>query len=268
MSRISIIGDLFCDILASTQNLPTWGTDTLASGIQLLPGGSAFNSAVHASKYIGLKEYPIKISLFGAVGNDMFSGIMKKAIHDNDIEDHVVVRSGARTGSCIVMSSNNDRCFITDRGVVDMMMLEWFEEDDIIPLETSHLHVGGYYNLGMLKAELESLLKRALSLGIHTSLNPQYDATEKWDGIESLAPFLSILILSEMELFAITKGESVTAAASMILDWGCKIVVVTLGPKGAVAYTKEEVFEQNTLIVEVFCTFQLAYNASIFLLTY
>jgi sugar/nucleoside kinase (ribokinase family) len=254
MNRISIIGDLFCDILASTQNLPTWGTDTLASGIQLLPGGSAFNSAVYASKYTRLKEYPIQISLYGAVGNDMFSGIMKKAIHDNDIVDHVVARPGARTGSCIVMSSNKDRCFITDRGVVDEMKLEWFEESesDIIPPETRHLHVGGYYNLGVLKAELESLLKRALSLGIHTSLNPQYDATEKWDGIESLAPYLSVLILSEMELFAITKAETVGAAASMILDWGCKIVVVTLGPKGAIAYTKEEVIEQNTLVVEVF----------------
>ena len=140
MIRISIIGDLFCDVLASTQKLPSWGTDTLASGIQLLPGGSALNSAIHASKYVELKGYQIKISVCGAVGDDMFSGIMKKAIKDNDIEDHVVVRTGARTGSCIVMSSNRDRCFVTDRGVVDEMKLDWFQESGIISLETRHLH--------------------------------------------------------------------------------------------------------------------------------
>ena len=100
-------------------------------------------------------------------------------------------------------------------------------------------------------------------MGIHTSLNPQYDATDKWDGIESLAPYISILFLSEMELFAITKSESVSAAAYMILDWGCKMVVLTLGSKGAVAYTKEEVIEQSSLVVEVFYTSLLVLNASI-----
>jgi len=253
MIRISIIGDLFCDILASTQKLPTWGTDTLASGIQLLPGGSGLNSAIHATKYIAYKDYPIKISLCGAVGEDMFSSIMKRAIEDNAIEDHVVTKPGARSGSCIVMTSHmySDRCFITDRGVVDDMALGWFREESLIPSDTKHVHIGGFYNLGKLKDEIHSVLKKALEGGLTTSLNPQFDATDKWDSIEPLAPFLSFLICSEMELSAITRCEDKAIAARRVLDWGCENVVVTLGPDGAEAYSTGGVIAQRALDVVV-----------------
>ena len=77
---INVIGDVFADVLASkVEELPTWGTDTLAA-ISTYPGGSALNSTVHAAYFLDRTNYDIKINIFSAMGNDNFAGVCKKAL--------------------------------------------------------------------------------------------------------------------------------------------------------------------------------------------
>jgi hypothetical protein len=51
--KINIIGDIYCDIVASNlESLPSWGGDVLSKGISILPGGSCLNTTLHMANYI------------------------------------------------------------------------------------------------------------------------------------------------------------------------------------------------------------------------
>jgi sugar/nucleoside kinase (ribokinase family) len=133
------------DILAcDVKELPGWGQDSLASSIQLIPGGSAFNIVAHGANYSHHLSKNITFNFVSVVGEDQHGMICKQAIINTpSVIDNVIIKSGNRTGSCIVISNKYDRCFVTDRGVVDEMRIDWFEEDSIFPENTSHLHFAG-----------------------------------------------------------------------------------------------------------------------------
>jgi sugar/nucleoside kinase (ribokinase family) len=253
--RITIFGDLFLDIMATNvENLPTWGTDTLAR-INMLPGGSAFNSCMHAAKFVEFKNYPLKIRLCGAIGaEDSSSQIFKERLNDvvSIVEDGVIQRSGHRTGKCIVLSSVNDRCFVTDRGIVDEMDLDWFGKDGILPAGTEHFHIGGYFNLSNhLRDQLSEFIKKHMTNEVTISITPQFDATGNWNyGLIELCPFIEYIIANENEILSIAKCDNVEEAAKIVLSWGLKFVVVTLGKHGSIIISSDIVFRQNPITVE------------------
>jgi len=136
------------------------------------------------------------------------------------------------TGTCIVLSGRSDRSFVTDRAAVGEMSLHWFG-DYIHSFEgISHVHAAGFFNCTKLMKELPEYFRKvgrcfpelyfslfpasnvsphalyvilccmkAFDNGVTTSLNPQYDATESWDGgIRDMAPFLTLFICNEVTI--------------------------------------------------------------------
>lgn len=254
--RITIFGDIFLDIMATEiKKLPTWGTDTLSNSINMLPGGSAFNTCVHAAKFTEFKNYPLIIRLCGAIGEDSSSQIFKDRLHEAVpiIEDGILACPGHRTGKCVVLSSVNDRCFVTDRGVVDEMDLDWFSYDSLLPSGTEHIHIGGYFNLSSgLRSQLGQFLKNRVSKEVTISITPQFDATLKWEGLSELSPFLTYIICNENEICAIAKRGNAEEAAFIVLNWGFEFVVVTLGKVGSIVVSSksESIFRQNAIAVD------------------
>ena len=236
--------------------LPTWGTDTLTNSINMLPGGSAFNTCIHAAKFTELKNYPLIIRLCGAIGTDDSSAqIFKDRLHEADsiIEDGILACAGHRTGKCIVLSSVNDRCFVTDRGVVDAMDLDWFSYDSLLPTGTEHIHIGGYFNLSnSLRGQLSEFIKNRVSKGVTISITPQFDATLIWGGLIELSPFLTYIICNENEICAIAKCSNAVEAARLVVNWGLEFVVVTLGNLGSIVVSSksENIFRQDAITVE------------------
>lgn len=204
------------------------------------------NTSIHASHYGQYQNREVDIINFSAVGDDDFGVSCRNELSRANVIDKVTMKSGLRTGSCIVLTGLQDRCFVTDRGCINDMKVDWFELNDI--LQTDHLHVAGYFNCTGLHDNLQELLSTAQNRGISTSLNPQYDASEKWLGLEELCPFLDIITCNEDELKHITSckqkelkkdSDNVLDLVEMLCNWGCKLVVVTMGSKGATAYKKD-----------------------------
>jgi len=246
---LSVIGDIYFDIIATgVEKLPSkWSTDTLATSIIQRAGGSSLNTSIHASHYGQFRNRDIDTINLSAVGDDDFGLSCRKELSRAKVIDKVIMKSGHRTGSCIVLTGLQDRCFVTDRGCINDMKIDWFNLNDI--LQTDHLHVAGYFNCSGLKENLQELLSTAQNRGISTSLNPQYDASGKWLGLQELCPYLDIITCNEDELKHITANkqqelntnteENIIDLVRILCDWGCKIVVVTMGSKGATAYKKD-----------------------------
>ena len=73
-NEIWIIGDIFVDIQAAVARLPpSWDSDTISYGTNVLPGGSGANTArqLHALRKT-MKGVGPSVRFFGAVGDDAF----------------------------------------------------------------------------------------------------------------------------------------------------------------------------------------------------
>jgi sugar/nucleoside kinase (ribokinase family) len=257
MKEIIVIGDIFCDIIALDVKLPdAWGTDTLSKEIKVVAGGSALNVTVHAANYSAHLNEIVKLHLLSCTGNDFQGKVCRDALNHPCIDSsRVIVNESARTGSCIVLSGASDRSFVTDRGCIKDMKIDWFNQEELFSPTTSHIHIGGFYNCDTLQEDVCDLLMRAVEQNITTSLNPQYDATEKWEGIEKLCPYVTFFISNESELTSITKStesSSTLKKAGILLNWGCQNVVITMGNQGAISFKNDGTFiNQKAGIVEV-----------------
>lgn len=56
----------------------------------------------------------------------------------------------------------------------------------------------GFYNCPELAKDLPQLLSEVCEKGATCSLNPQYDASERWDGLDELYFLLDVLICNEV----------------------------------------------------------------------
>lgn len=67
---IRVLGDSFCDIMASDMtSLPKVGGDVLAN-IAMCAGGSGLNSTVHGAHFADVKGLDVRFQLLTALGND------------------------------------------------------------------------------------------------------------------------------------------------------------------------------------------------------
>ena len=267
--KIHFFGDIFFDIIANNvKKLPIWGGDTLASSVELKPGGSCLNTIVHASDYakygLHLDESLIDLHIFSAIGSNDKQG----ELCYNYLNEHIPFQNnrcvkidGFSTPSCIVISGSNDRCFISDRGCIAQLLLNWFQYDELV--KCSHFHITGYYNCSKIVSnneDLQKLLHLFKINNITTSLNTQYDATGQWDHVKELCSHLTFFFCNEDELFLIcnrymnnsaqktpsmdtddhsdtnTEPRDCSLMAKIILNWGCQYVVVTHGARGVTGY--------------------------------
>lgn len=251
MVQLSIIGDIFCDVLASIDGLPifNWGEDRRSPQISILPGGAGLNTSCHAANYSRhVKGGLLNINFFSAVGNDCQGQLCLDTIEKDELINNCIVKSKTdRTATCIVLSGQSDRTFISDHSsCLSTMSMSWFDEEKI--LEGQHVHIAGYYNITALHPQLVDFLALAHSRGLTTSINPQYDARKEWSGIKDLANYLTLLICNEDEVLNIAGGSAggnkdvshvstAASAAKEILSWGVGTVVVTLAAKGVQAYS-------------------------------
>jgi sugar/nucleoside kinase (ribokinase family) len=239
--RIVVLGDTFFDVCAApVSNLPRWDTDTLAP-IETFPGGSAVNIASHGAAFCTWKKNNTSFILYSAVGSDA-QGVACRSYFENNMRviNRTSVRPDEKTATCIVMSSpTRGRCFISSRGALENIRLDWFNLDPMwADPFVRHIHISGFFNMPSFQPDAHLLCSEARRRGLTTSLNPQYDAGGKWDNMHILLPYLSILIANADECCCIAGVGSnhVQQAALRLLELGVEIVVCTLGSQGARAY--------------------------------
>lgn len=234
--RISVIGDIYCDILASNvPRLPGWGEDITCSKVALMAGGSALNTVVHGANFIQWADLNIENHFYSAVGKDSQGKLCTDRLKHPNIVPHVLQKDGDNTGSCIVLSGEADRCFVSDYDcVIDRVSVGWYDNDELFNCD--HFHSGGFYSCTQLKEEMLEVMHTARLKGITTSLTPQYDSTEQWKYVLPICKHLNLLILSEEEALQITCMDRADDAAHSLLGAGCGVVVITFAGEGSASY--------------------------------
>jgi ribokinase len=241
MSDILVIGSLNADLVVRAPRFPAPGETISGEDLAIIPGGKGANQAVAAARQ------GASVAMVGRVGNDSFGPTLTQNLQDNNVDTRHVQKSESATGTAIIIvdSSGQNSIVLSPgaNGKVTSADVETvsFQDAKLLLLQ--------------LEIPLETVVQAAglaRQNGLRVILNPAPARSLP----DSLLANVDILVPneSELELLSgqpVTDTDSAKSAAQALLEKGVKIVIVTLGAKGALLVTDEKVMHIPTFKVEV-----------------
>jgi sugar/nucleoside kinase (ribokinase family) len=229
MGKVIVVGELNVDlIMGGLDQLPVVGKEVLVNTMGLTLGSSAAIFANNLSVLGG------DVAFVGKIGEDLFGDLVMRRLVESGVDTKAVIRDrNHQTGATVAFSFGNDRAMVTYPGAMHAFGVDDVNWDLLIGM--SHLHVSSVFLQPKLKQGLMSLLSKAKSLGMTTSLDVQWDPDEQWDlPIRELLPLVDLFLPNEVEVLALTGCDVVEEAIDQLSSYA-NIVVVKLGEKGCLA---------------------------------
>ena len=241
-----VVGDCNPDLVLRGGHVePVFGqVERLVQEAELTIGGSAAIAACGAAR-LGLDT-----ALASLVGDDPLGRFMLDALSERGVDvSRVVVRAEARTGVTVVLVRGSDRAMLTAPGTISELTPELV--DRRLLSAARHVHVSSYFLQDGLRPGLADLLREVREAGASTSVDPNWDPSEQWDGgLLDLLDELSVLFVNAEEAKRIARVGDVEEAARALSRDGAVLVVVKLGAEGALALAGDRMFRSAAIAVE------------------
>ena len=231
---IVVIGELNVDLLAlGLSNSPTMGDEVLAKDFEMVLGSA---SAIFAS---GIRKLGHKVTFVSQVGSDQFGDFCVRALRAAGISTkHVSRRSDLKTGVTISLSGAADRALVTYPGAIATFSVEQLPPE--VLKNSHHLHMTSFFLQEALKPSFAEIFRRARSLGLTTSFDPNSDPSGRWNSdIWDVIRQTDVLFINEREALRLTRARSSESAARK-LGQQTNCAVIKLGSRGAIAVRNGE----------------------------
>jgi ribokinase len=226
MRKIFVVGSINRDLVVYVDGLPRPGETVFGNRFQHFPGGKGANQAVAASRLGG------NVHLVGNVGSDAFGKEMRDFLAAENIDtSEITILDATPTGVALITVdsiSENSIVVVSGANMVwhtrDLMRMKIGPADIVIS------------QFEIPPEIIESVFVRAKETGATTILNP---APIK-PATEGIIKNVDYLVVNEVELEAISgrtvnpdDSTSVYAAMAKLHQQGPRLIIATLGPRGA-----------------------------------
>jgi sugar/nucleoside kinase (ribokinase family) len=239
-----VVGDCNPDLVLRGDIEPAFGqAEHVVDEAELTIGGSA------AILACGAARLGVRTALVSLIGDDTFGRFMLDALAERGVDvSGIVVRAGAETGVSVVLVRGADRAILTALGTIAELTPPHVDRN--LLYAARHLHVSSYFLNNGLRAGLEDLLREARGAGATTSLDPNWDPREEWNGgLLHLLAETTILFVNAEEAKRIARADDVEKAAHTLSSDGRVLVVVKLGGDGALAAVDGRIVRSPTVAV-------------------
>ncbi|HZL64091.1 MAG TPA: sugar kinase [Thermoleophilia bacterium] len=197
----------------------------------LTVGGS---SAIMAC---GAARLGLRVGFVGVIGDDAAGRFMLEQLTARDVDvSGCVVLPGRDTGLTVHLvrpGAERDRAMLTSPGCVGELTAAIVRR--ALAKQARHLHVGSFYLLPKLAPDLPGLFAEAHRAGRTTSLDPQGDWEDRWQGGLREA-------LRETDLYLPNRDEALAVALSLgtgpVATADLKCVLETLAALGPLPVVK------------------------------
>lgn len=223
-------GIVIADCVARpVRRLPAPGQLELVDDIGLHAGGSAVNTGSTLAR-LGLH-----VALVGRVGRDGFGDYLEAAARGLGLDTRLLARSDAATSATLVhVDADGERAFLHAVGANATLNAADLPLDTLAAAGARALHVAGYYVLPGLEPDLPEVFRRATTLGLLTSLDTVWDATDRWERVNAALPHTDVFCPGLGEAQRITGQDTPHGALDALLDLGVRrVAAVKMGPGGA-----------------------------------
>ena len=241
---ILVAGEINPDLILTGNVTPEFGqVEKIVDTAALTIGSSSVIFACSAAR-LGLK-----VAFIGICGNDVFGRFMLDEMSKRGVDiGNVVVRQNEPTGLSVILNQLSDRAILTHSGLIAELQASDIPDD--LLCKASHLHVASYFLQTKLQPDLSALFKRAQSFGLTTSLDTNYDPSEKWTSFDELFAVTNVFLPNEAEAKSLTGAENVAEAANRL---GSKVeaLAIKMGKDGALGMLKSQRVQVNSIPVNV-----------------
>ena len=233
MAKILVVGSSNTDMVVKSAHLPLPGETVLGGQFFTFAGGKGANQAVAAAKLGGDVTFLAKVGN-DALGKAAVEGFKKEGIDVANIITDPESHSGV---ALIMVDDSGENCISVASGA----------NGKFTPLDienASELVEKASFVLVQLEIPLETvtaLVDKAFALGVPVILNPAPARPLSDELISKL--FIITPNETEAELLTgvkVTDQVSVAKAAKMLREKGAKLVIITLGAKGAFLLSDQE----------------------------
>ena len=234
MKKALFIGDVNADlIMAGIERLPEPDREIACREMRLTIGSPV---AIAACAYASLGG---DAALSGLAGEDQYGDFVLEGLAEFGVDTSPVERTrDVDTGLTLCLIVDGQRAQVTYPGAIALFDGKQLTEERLRGY--AHLHFAGVYLQKSFLPHLTEVLDRAKRLGITTSLDPQWDDTERWDGMGAWLPLVSWFFANEVEACSITGTDSAEAACRALSD-RTPCPIVKLGARGALIWDGESV---------------------------
>ncbi len=243
-----VAGEINADLILTGEDLqPRFGqAEILAEHASLTIGSS---SAILAC---GAARLGLSVALVGVVGDDLFGGFMLRSLGNRNVDvSEAIIDPHLETGLTVILNRRADRAIITYLGAIYALQAE--QVSDELLGKARHLHISSYFLQTTLQPGLPGLFRRARALNLSTSLDTNWDPSEKWLGVDALLPWVDVFLPNRAEILALTQAGSVEDAMAQLCRQDLT-VAVKMGAQEALAQHGSQVARCPALPVEVIDT--------------
>lgn len=243
MFDVLVAGEINPDLILSGNVVPEFNqVEKLVDSATLAIGSS---SAIFAC---GAARLGLKVAFIGVCGDDVFGRFMLDEMQKRNVDvKDVIVSSDEQTGLSLILNTQTDRAILTHLGLIPALRAS--DISDMLLRQSRHLHVASYFLQTALQQDLPGLFHRAHSFGLTTSLDTNYDPSEKWLGFDELLSTTDIFLPNKIEALSITRSDDIESAAEQLANKS-RLVVIKLGPEGALASHHKEIIRVESIPVK------------------
>lgn len=236
--HVIIIGSISMDLVVRTSAVPAAGETVTGHNFATFAGGKGATQAVAAARC------QAKVSMIGRVGNDDFGQRLRLGLTANGVETSgIMVSEGVSTGANLIMVNEIGENAICHTGGANLLLsIEDIDEQN----ELIHQADAIVLQLEIPQHTVAYVIEEARHHRIPVILNP----APAPKGPETINPSLfnvDVLIPNQNETSCLCgepvhDAHSAKLAGSALVARGAKAVVVTLGRRGAMAITADQIF--------------------------
>lgn len=238
------VGDINVDVMmGGLSQPPVVDREVTCTSFAVTMGSSA---VISASAFAALGGAS---AMLGLAGQDAYGDFMLQNMVEAGIDTTRVLRTKeVGTGVTVNLIEGRHRTQITYPGTIAAFRL-----DEIHPSlfdGIDHVHLAGPYQQTNFRPSITRFLDAARAQGVTTSLDPQWDETEKWDYMSEWLPRLDFLFVNEDEAMSIT-ATATPEMACRALDEKTALPIIKLGARGSMALWKHEIISCRPIDVKV-----------------
>jgi sugar/nucleoside kinase (ribokinase family) len=238
---VLVVGDANPDLVLRGDVRPRFGqAEQLLSAADLVLGGSAAITAA------GCARLGLRTALLAGVGDDVFGAFTRDRLAERGVRT-TALRTVPQvpTGLSVILSTVGDRAILTLPGTIPTVRPG--DVTDAHLASTRHMHVASLFLQPELAVGLVDIFARARAMGVSTSLDTNWDPSERWDSVMAILAETDFFLPNAAELLAVTGGvptrddardrdaPAIEAAAARLVSMGTTVVLKD-GPRGARAW--------------------------------
>jgi sugar/nucleoside kinase (ribokinase family) len=231
---VLVAGEINPDLILSGDVEPSFGqVEKLVDSAELTIGSS---SAIFAC---GAARLGLKVALIGKCGDDVFGRFMLAEMKKRNVEiENVIIVPGGSTGLSVILNRDTDRAILTHLGLIPALKTEDIP-DGLLRQSQEALQPG-----------LPGLFERARSFGLTTSLDTNYDPSDKWQGFDDLLSQTNLFLPNEAEACSLARAETAELAVDRLSE-KVETLAVKLGAEGALGVDRHRKARAASIPVDV-----------------